>query len=592
MTIRFPISPRLIDYFVPPRLARDPGLLWRARLLILTSMLGFVWGPFFAPVHYWLGESPYAAVGLVLAGLVAAIIPFCLKIVGSLHLAGNLLFAVLYGIVLVVTTARGGFPVSGLMWSISVPMLAVFLLGARSATVWLVLVAAKYLVLGGLTLSGAGIPVTMSDTAQLVIDILGLVTFLLLLVSIAWTYEHERRRALDAAEAAGRAKTDFLARMSHEIRTPMNGVLGMAGLLASTEQTALQHRYTDTIRRSGSALLRILNEILDFSKIEAGKLQLSAAPFEPRAELDDIQALFAPLAEEKGLELSVVTADTVPATLLGDAGRIRQILLNLVGNALKFTESGSIRVRTDMTPPAGIEPVASGPLYLYVTVEDTGIGIEAAALPTILDPFTQAEESASRRHEGTGLGLAISRQLSEMMGGSIHVDSVVGQGSRFVVRIGVRPCTETVQTPMSDTPPTVLGSGAELCSGHILVAEDNPINQEVTTFMLESLGYRVQLAVNGHQVLEALDRDTFDLILMDCQMPSMDGYEATRHIRARPGGRSIPILAMTANAMAEDRRRCLAIGMDGYLSKPIQPQELADAVADALRTREPVVPVT
>ncbi len=572
-----------IDFFVPAKYADHPDLLWRARLLIITAWLGCAWGPFFAPVHYYLADSPQAAVALLVAGGLAAGIPLLLLTTGSLILAGNALFAVLYGIVLVVTLARGGFPVSGLMWSIAIPMLAIFLLNYRSALAWLLLVGLKYSVLGILVARGA-MPIRMSTQAQLVIDVLGLLTFLLLLVSIGWTYETQRSRALAAAEAAGRAKTDFLARMSHEIRTPMNGVVGIAGLLLATEQTPRQVHYTETIRRSGNALLRILNEILDFSKIDAGKMELEREPFELRRELEQIRALFVPSAEEKGLELGFEIAPEVPERVLGDSGRLRQILINLISNGLKFTQEGRVKVEVELgrVGQKGSEGRPAGELHrLCFTVSDTGVGIEPVALPTILDPFTQAEESSARQFEGTGLGLAICRHLSEMMGGSLEVESRVGEGSRFSFSV-LLEAVDPDQQPVENEPSAPILDAGPFQNGRILVAEDNPINQEVTSFMLESLGYRVEIAANGEKVLQALDRESYDLVLMDCQMPNMDGYETTRRIRDRPELATLPILAMTANAMAEDRERCLAVGMNDYVAKPVQPEELAAAIARCL----------
>ena len=572
---------RCIDFFVPADFVGHLDLLWRARLLVITAWLGCAWGPFFAPVHYFLADSPQAAVALLVAGGLAAGIPLLLLTTGSLTLAGNVLFAILFGIVLVVTLARGGFPVSGLMWSIAIPMLAIFLLNNRSALAWLLLVGLKYLVFG-ILVAQESMPVRMSIQAQLVIDVLGLLTFLLLLVSIGWTYEAERSRALAKAEAAGRAKTDFLARMSHEIRTPMNGVVGMAGLLLATEQTARQAHYTETIRQSGNALLRILNEILDFSKIDAGKMALEKEPFDLSRELEQIRALFVPSAEKKGLALSFEVAPGVPGRVLGDSGRLRQILINLISNGLKFTEEGSVSVSVerDLVGPSDSERVGDELHRIRFTVSDTGVGIDADALPTILDPFTQAEESSTRQFEGTGLGLAICRHLSEMMGGSLEVESRVGEGSRFSFSILAEEVGADQMSMKSEpSAPIAIGSAP---SRSILVAEDNPINQEVTSFMLESLGYRVEIAANGEEVLAALDRSSYDLVLMDCQMPSMDGYETTRRIRYRPELASLPILAMTANAMPEDRDRCLAVGMNDYVAKPVQPEELAAAIARCL----------
>jgi two-component system sensor histidine kinase/response regulator len=520
-------------------------------------------------------------------------------------------------------------------------------------------------------------------------------------------------RARDAAEDASRAKSQFLANMSHEIRTPMNGVLGMAELLAGTSLNERQRRFTQTIRSSAEALLAIINDILDFSKIEAGRMELSAAAFDLRDLAEDVSEFCAEGAHRKGLEIACSLPPDLPRSFLGDAGRLRQVLVNLIGNAIKFTTAGEVSLRVGVVEEMGEEAV------IEFAVKDTGIGIKPEQLPRIFESFRQADGSTTRRFGGTGLGLTISRQLVELMGGQIQVESVLGRGSTF--RFTVRLHKVAEQPRPAATPPSIAGArilivddnatnreilehqlsgwrvdhesaadgpqalsrlsdatrrgrpfemvmldhhmpgmdgievarrirhdtghgrtrlmmlssvsdqidpdelarvGVAAClnkpvrqsalynalaaafcnqragssvsrtdghpatpavhevafSGRVLLAEDNVVNQEVAVNMLEGLNCRVTVAGNGIEALAALERESFDLVLMDCQMPDLDGFATTAEIRRREAAarRSPrPILALTANAMEGDRERCIEAGMDDYLSKPFTREALA-----------------
>ena len=384
--------------------------------------------------------------------------------------------------------------------------------------------------------------------------------------------EQLRQRTLDLAEVS-RAQAQFLANMSHEIRTPMNGVIGMASLLEATALGPEQRDYVETIGSSGRALLRIIDDILDFSKMEAGRLELENVEFDPRQLVGEVARLFAPLAGAKGLELRAAVDDGVAALLRGDPGRLRQALVNLVGNAVKFTDRGQVAVRA--RPEAELE----GAQLVRFEVRDSGIGIAPEALGRLFRPFAQADGSTTRRYGGTGLGLVISKRLVELMGGQLGVMSEPGEGSVFwfTARLerAARPAAGAEAAgAVEAAPATAEAPAAARSRGRVLVAEDNPVNQKVAARMVERLGYAVDVASTGDEAVASVRRGPYSAILMDGQMPETDGFEATRIIRALEGERHTPIIALTASAMRGDRERCLAAGMDDYVSKPVSPEQL------------------
>ncbi len=595
------------DRFIPPTIQDDDAR--RARLVVVLSA-------FFIAVNAWgtatvLFSEPRGArdVVWVLTGgaAVFASAPFVLRASGSPRAAGALMLAANTLQTMVLACWHGGLESVALHWESALPLQAAMLLGARwSLGTSALLIAFNAALAVAYSRGHAFSPAY--DSGDVVAANLGnLTTGAIFFGGVAFLYERLHRRALadaerarDAAQAAARVKSDFLAVMSHEIRTPMNAVIGMTGLLLDTPLSAEQREFAETARRSGEALLALINNILDYTKIDAGCLALEEVDFDLRDVLDDVAAMFGEAAARKRLELVVRASVDAPTRLRGDPARLRQVLLNLVGNAVKFTEEGEVSLRVEPVGAAG----SAGPLLRF-TVTDTGIGVGPEAFARLFQPFTQADASTTRRYGGTGLGLAICRRLATLMGGELGGESRPGRGSTFWFTTRFRPPAALgheeagARARLSLHAPRQVAAPRRIegAPTRVLVVEDNVVNQRVIALMLERQGCRVDVAANGVEAVEAAARGAYDLIFMDCQMPEMDGYEAARALRERErrGAARTPIVAMTANALGGDRELCLGAGMDDYLSKPITAVGLRDALArwlprgaaDGARARAP-----
>jgi signal transduction histidine kinase/ActR/RegA family two-component response regulator len=398
----------------------------------------------------------------------------------------------------------------------------------------------------------------------------------------------ELQTSRDAAERTSQDRARFLANMSHEIRTPLNGLLGLSQILSESRLDAEQSEICGTMQQSGEHLRRIVDDILDYSKAIAGRMELERIPFNLHALVTEITRGTRPLADQKSINFEVFVAPDVPAWVEGDPVRLRQILLNLLGNSVKFTSTGGVRLEVIAVPSQSL---------IQFAVEDSGIGIAPENLNLLFQDFTQLDNSTKRRFGGTGLGLAITRRLVQLMSGSIEVDSHWREGTRFLVRLPLhpvpRPASDSFRAPLAGNLADFAGSGVR-----VLVAEDNPVNRRIARAMLEKAGVTVDLAENGAQAVRMHAEQPYHLILMDCNMPEMDGYEATEAIRKMldPSRNAVPIIALTANAFPEDRERCLVAGMSGHMAKPVRKESLLAILSQfSIATQTPVpdtVPAT
>ncbi len=465
-----------------------------------------------------------------------------------------------------------------------VPLSAAFLLGRRATLTWTLVTAS---LIGAMALATPHLtPVIIFHGPVQALTVIGAVLAIAAialaheavnaeLLNKQTAYQRDLAAARDEALAASTAKSEFLATMSHEIRTPLNGVLGMADLLGETSLTDEQREFVTTLRGSGTVLMTLLNDLLDFSKIEAGRLELERAPFELREMVRRCQSLYVGQAQRKGLRLAVEVDPTLPEWVSGDAVRLTQVLLNLVGNAVKFTSQGEVALRVTALPPASADHAR-----MRFAVRDTGIGMSDAARARLFQPFSQGDGSTTRRYGGTGLGLFICKRLVDLMGSEIEVESAPGEGSTFAFSIELGRAERSVSTPPPPAP-------RHRVRGRVLVAEDDRVNRVLMEHLLKNLGVAPVFVCNGREAVEATARSDFDLVLMDCHMPEMDGFAATRAIREREdGARRTPILACSAGVLSEERARCHEAGMDDFLSKPIDHKRLEDALTRWLGPRE------
>ncbi|HRW92427.1 MAG TPA: ATP-binding protein, partial [Thermotogota bacterium] len=401
-------------------------------------------------------------------------------------------------------------------------------------------------------------------------------------VSAERRLQQNLQQAAQKEREASRLKSEFLANMSHEIRTPLNGVMGMIGLLQETRLDDYQEELLKIGNTSSRQLLDVITDILDLSKIEAGKMDLENRPFSLEELLSEIHTLFDIRASQKDIAFSIATDPSIPAQLIGDVPKIKQVLLNLVSNAVKFTESGTVSL--------GVQPVSPAEektLRLRFSVEDTGKGIPAEKHHLLFQLFSQVDGSITRKVGGSGLGLAICKRLVKIMSGTIGFESQPGIGSTFWMEIPLQ--YESTGTPREKTP-TLPNTSKPREGIRVLLAEDDPLNQKIMKIWIRNCGWHMQLAENGRQALQMADPDKFDVVIMDVQMPEMDGLEATRKIRQREsfqGTQRLPIIALTAHAFREDQQKCLEAGMDDYTSKPVQPEELKRKICNLLVSRDP-----
>ncbi len=579
--LQWPAEFSLRDWFLPAELRTPsdaleaPGARWAERrrtqrfIALLLVIVAATALSSLAQLAQALWHSGLAAAAAVL-GVVGTL--FSVRRGASVERVGALFLCALSVLASVLAMLAGTHGVISLFWIALAPTLALSIAGPRAARVVFVFTTA--LITASLWVMYRGlveprIDVSHEPGAHIVSMLGAMATY----YALSRAYERESEASIAelernnvaltearvAAEAANRAKGAFLAAMSHEIRTPMNGVLGMTSVMLASELPPSVREGLVTIKQSGDTLMALLNDLLDLSRIESGRLEIEQCPVDVAAEVHTVMTLLAPFALERNNRLAVRIDDGVARYVVGDPLRVRQVLLNLVSNGLKFTRDGAVTVRVS---PDGER--------LRFDVEDTGIGIPAEVLPALFTPFKQADASTTRRFGGSGLGLAIVRQLVDAMGGHISVASAQGAGSTFTVYLPARPCEAPVALALESVPPA-------LRPLQVLVAEDNAINQKVATLLLQRLGHEVTVADNGRRALDALSVGRFDLVLMDCHMPEMDGFDATRAMRLR--GDRTPVVALTAASLPEERQRCFASGMADVLLKPINRSDLTRVLA-------------
>lgn len=553
-----------------------------AYIIVITAVYAVFYTVISALIGFSIGVALMAGCLLLLVGILHALDQgLGYRACANLYLADSLFIAV-FGC----SFYSGQIHSPVTPWLVLVPVSAVLLLGwCRATLVWMLLSCAIVVGYGLLGLAGIEYPTQFDPQwADLFAAVctFGLVTILFLAALVFNTHRNmvmstilerniELKRAREQAEAATQAKSEFLAMMSHEMRTPLNGIIGALSAVEGLPEAAPMADTHAMVGDSAKVLLAIISDILDFAHLERGTFRVAEIDFDLGSIVAAIEAVFRRHAEAKGIGLAVTVGVSVPRHLHGDGVRLNQIVANLVGNAIKFTDAGRVGVAVNAT--------ADGDRWwLEVVVEDTGIGIEPEAMSHLFQPFTQADASISRRFGGSGLGLAISRRLAELMGGALTAESQPGRGSRFRVMLPFRPAS----APLPLAAPAV-SAQAPSRPLSVLIAEDNPVNRAVAERIVARLGHVAASVVDGAAAVEAMERGTYDLVLMDMRMPQMDGLAATRAIRALPDPLgSVPIIGVTANTFPQDIQNCLDAGMDGHLSKPFTVDSLASAIGRVL----------
>ena len=553
----------------------------KLRILFAVSGLLIIISLLFGVTHIIMSDNlVLSGVFLILPMVAIVVLLLVRNRVESSNLVAHLFCSFVFLAIGIGAYYTGGLVRGNSITMLIIPVTAILLL-ERGVLIWLGTSFLMIVVLLVLTISGFPFPKSIPPEAESVdLAITVLVTFLMLAGILLYTENARRQSAIRTklaqkkAEAANRAKGQFLANISHEIRTPLNGVIGITELALRSQLSDQVRQHLEMIRSSADSLLTLVNDILDYSRVEAGRVELERSDFRVRKVVDSIVDMVRVRVQEKGLNLHIDVSDSVPKVLVGDAQRFGQVLLNLLSNAVKFTDQGQVRVST------WVRTLEAAELELEVSIQDTGIGIAEDRQQAIFETFTQADGSTTRRFGGTGLGLAISAKLVKMMGGTIVVESKPNRGSTFSFSawFGWKgQAQESIDDQSCEESNDCAPPEGTL---RILLAEDNAINQHVTVSMLSARGHQVEVVNNGLAAVQAVSDKLFDVVLMDVQMPDMDGLEATRRIRRLKNADKprLRIIAMTAHALPGDKERCLAAGMDGYLAKPVRPQELYSIV--------------
>jgi len=589
----------LAKFFLPPAALSDEDAQRRAVRLVTFALTMLFWVPVFSSIYFVL-DAPISAAIIGAAGVTVVGTLIAFRLTNAHTVCANLITVTAWSVYTAVGCVSGGNGAPSTWWYATIPILAISLTGMRGGVYWLAISVAS--IFGFYIAERLGSPfiLELGPRGHEFMQFASLLGLTACLHALTWAFHRIEARsrnslslALEEAQAADRAKSEFLANMSHEIRTPMTAILGYTDLiLENSLQGEAATEALATIKRNGEHLVTVINDILDLSRIEAGRLAINSSACSARQMVEEVVQLLRPRADAKGIAIQAKFSDSLPEWIMTDATRLRQILLNLVGNAVKFTERGEVALNCSWSN----EPM-EGPA-LRCEICDTGIGLTREQIARLFQPFSQADASTARRYGGTGLGLAISRRLALLLGGDVTVWSEFGRGAMFTVRIaapaGEAPAATDSQAPMqSERSKSATGSPPVLAGLRILLADDCTDNQRLVSHLLRKAQCEVDIVDNGEsafeQALAAQERgEAYDVILMDMQMPLVDGYVATTRLRS--WGYRRPIIALTAHSMEPDRQKCLDAGCDDYDTKPIHRQRLFAVIERNLAPREAVAP--